>query len=172
MKIVENTDVFPPRKYFVEVEPKFTEFTKGCRVLPAAYFYNPNLFFTLKARYEPGENKFFPKGGFEVVFSEGGIYNYELDQVVVHPYHLRMMKYFSKVENVVKEKVTTGNGGKRGRPRKDPSDLKSKTVYTPTGGKRGRKPMNPEIKAAKQAKIAAKKAKGTGKKGRPRKQIS
>jgi hypothetical protein len=45
-------------------------------------------------------------------------------------------------------------------------------MYIPTGGKRGRKPIDPVIKAAKEAELAAKKAKGPGKKGRPRKQIS
>jgi hypothetical protein len=173
MKVIENTDVFPPRKHFVDVEPKFNEFTKNCRVLPAVYFDEPNVHFILKARYEPGEKSSFPNGGFEVYGPEGSTYNYELDQVVVHPYQFRMMKYFSKIENTVKDKVIKVVGdGKRGRPRKEPGDLKVKTVYIPTGGKRGRKSIDPVIKAAKKAELAAKKAKGSGKKGRPRKQIS
>ena len=173
MKVIENTDVFPPRKHFEDVEPKFTEFTKGCRVLPAVYFEEPNIFFTLKARYEPGEKSSFPNGGFEVYGPEGSKYHYELDQVVVHPYQFRMMKYFSKSENTTKDKVirVVGNG-KRGRPKIDPSLKKTLPTYVPTGGKRGRKPMDPALKAAKEAEMAAKKAKGTGKRGRPKKQVS
>ena len=170
MKVVENTDVFPPRKHFTEVEQKFTEFTKGCRVLPASYFEEPNTHFVLKARYEPGDKASFPNGGFEVYGPEGSVHNFELDQVVVHPFQLRMMKYFQKTEH--KEKVVkVVSTGKRGRPAKDPSERKVKEVYVPTGGKRGRRPMDPALKAAKEAEMAAKKAKGTGKRGRPKKQV-
>ena len=172
MKVEENINVFPPRKFYVEVEPKFVEFTKSCRVLPVTYFNEPNTMFTLKARYLPGEKRTFPNGGFEVYGPEGSTYNYELDQVVVHPYQFRMMKYFSKTENTVKDKVikVVGNG-KRGRPKIDPSLKKTLPTYVPTGGKKGRKRMSDEDRAIRDAKVAAKKANSTGKKGRPRKQV-
>ena len=172
MEIKENVDVFPPRKYYVGVEPKFVDFTKSCRVLPVTYYGEPNTMFTLKAKYMPGEKITFPNGGFEVYGPEGSTHNFDLDQVVVHPYSLRMMKYFSKSEGIVKDKVIKimGNGGKRGRPR---TKLEGhvKPTYVPTGGKRGRKRMSDEDRAIRDAKVAAKKIGGTGKKGRPRKQV-
>lgn len=168
MKVITDNTVFPPRKHFVDVDPKFTNFTSRVRVLPANYFEEPNTVFTLKARYEPGENKFFPKGGFEVYHSEGAIYNYYLDEVVVHPYELGMRKFFTKSENVVKEKVSTGAPGRRGRPKKD-GELKAKAVYIPTGGSRGRKPMDPALKAIKDAEKAERAKNSNGKRGRPSK---
>lgn len=173
MKIIEDTSVFPPRKHFVDVDPKFQQFTKGCRVLPAVYFEEPNINFVLKAQYAPGDKPSFPNGGFEVYGPEGSTYNYELDQVVVHPYHLRLMKYFSKNENVDKEKVVrvVGNG-KRGRPKVDPSLKKTLPKYVPTGGKRGRKPLDPEVKAAREAAMLEKRKNSNGKRGRPKKQSS
>lgn len=168
MKVITDNTVFPPRKHFVDVDSKFTHFTPRVRVLPANYFEEPNTFFTLKARYEPGENKFFPNGGFEVVHSEGGTYNYYLDEVIVHPFELGMRKFFTKSENVVKEKISTGVPGKRGRPKKE-GELKAKAVYVPTGGSRGRKPMDPALKAAKEAEKAERAKNSNGKRGRPKK---
>lgn len=172
MKIIENTDSTPSFKYYTEVEEKFLKFTPNCRVLPARYFSEPHLHFTLKKRFEPGEHKHFPNGGFEICDTNGGIYNFDINEVVVHPFHLNMLKYFSITQNINKEKVTTGVKGKRGRPKKDASELKTLPVYVPTGGKRGRKCMDPSLKILKEASLAAKKAKSTGKKGRPKKQIS
>jgi hypothetical protein len=168
MKVVIDNEVFPPRKHFVDVDLKFTAFAPKCRVLPANYFEEPNTYFTLKARYEPGENKYFPNGGFEVVHSEGGTYNYHLDEVIVHPFELGMRKFFTKSENVVKEKISTGTPGKRGRPKKD-GELKVKPAYVPTGGKRGRRPMDPELKAIKDAEKAERAKNSNGKRGRPKK---
>lgn len=168
MKVVTDNAVFPPRKHFVDVDLRFTKFAPKCRVLPANYFEEPNTYFTLKARYEPGENKYFPNGGFEVVHSEGGTYNYYLDEVIVHPFELGMRKFFTKSENVVKEKVSTGTPGKRGRPKKD-GELKAKPTYVPTGGKRGRRPMDPTLKAAKEAEKAERAKNSNGKRGRPKK---
>jgi len=169
MNVFENTDVFPPRKNFVDVDSKFTHFVKGCRVLPVNYIDDPSLNFTLKAMYQPGDKQTFPNGGFEVYGPEGSVYNYELDQLVVHPYELGMMKYFSKAEGVVKEKIHTGEKKQRGRPRKDPSELKVKPEYKPTGGKRGRKPMDPELKAIRDAEKAKRALLSGGRRGRPKK---
>jgi hypothetical protein len=168
MKVVTDNEVFPPRKHFVDVDLKFTNFSPRVRVLPANYFEEPNTLFTLKARYEPGENKYFPNGGFEVVHSEGGTYNYHLDEVIVHPFELGMRKFFTKSENIVKEKISTGTPGKRGRPKKD-GELKVKPAYVPTGGKRGRRPMDPELKAIKDAEKAERAKNSNGKRGRPKK---
>lgn len=152
MKVVTDNNIFPPRKHYEDVDSKFTHFTPKCRVLPANYYETPTTVFTLKARYEPGESKYFPNGGFEVKHSEGGTYNYELDEVIVHPFELGMYKYFTKQQNVVKEKVI------------DPNKPK---------GKRGRKALDPEVKAAKEAtKLAEaeeRRKRSGGKRGRPKK---
>jgi hypothetical protein len=171
MKINENTEAFPPYKYFTDVEEKFLNFKPECRVLPARHFDDPQMHFKLRKQFMPGSPGF-PQGGFEVFGPDGGIYNFNLNEVIVHPFHLGMKSYFSKAQNAVKEKVSTGVSGKRGRPSKDPSERKVLQAYVPTGGKRGRKPLDPEVKAAKEAALVAKKAKGTGKKGRPKKQVS
>jgi hypothetical protein len=171
MNVIENTEIFPPRKHFVEVEEKFTKYIIGGRVLPVTYFEDPSIHFTLKAVYAPGEKRSFPNGGFEVYGPEGNTFNYELDQLIMHPFHYRMMNYFSKAQNVVKEKITTGEKGRRGRPRKDPSELKTQVIYVPTGGTRGRKPMDPELKALKEAELLEKRKNSNGRKGRPKKHI-
>ena len=95
----------------------------------------------------------------------------ELDEVVVHPFEIGMRKYFSKSENVAKEKITDPNKpkGKRGRPKSDTPYVKP--VYVPTGGKRGRRPLDPAIKAEREAQLAAKQALPRGKRGRPKKQV-
>jgi len=171
MKINENNEAFPPYKYFTDVEEKFLNFKPRCRVLPARHFDDPQMHFSLKRKYDPGE-KGFPNGGFEVYGPDGGVYSFALNEVVVHPFALGMKNYFTKTINVDKEKVSTGVKGKRGRPAKDPSERKVLQVYVPTGGKRGRKPLDPEVKAAKEAAMAEKKKNSNGKKGRPKKQIS
>jgi hypothetical protein len=170
MKIIEDKTLLPPRKHYEDVDPKFTNFTDRCRVLPVNYYNEYNTIFTLKARYEPGENKYFPNGGFEVKHIEGGTYNYELDQVIVHPFELRMINYFSKSQTVVKEKIKDLNApkGKRGRKRINPEGYKE--TYTPTGGQRGRKKLDPAVKAAKEAEKLAKRELSGGKRGRPKKQ--
>lgn len=168
MKINENTQTFPPYKYFTDVEEKFLNFKPRCRVLPARHFDDPQMHFTLKKRFEPGSPGF-PQGGFEVYGPDGGVYSFALNEVVVHPFQLGLKNYFSKAQNINKEKVSTGAKGKRGRPKKDPSELKSAIVYKPTGGKRGRKPLDPEVKAAKEAERLERQKRSTGKRGRPKK---
>jgi len=169
MKIIEDVNSFPPRKRYVEVEEKFTQFKPNCRVLPARYYDDYNLNFTLKKKYTPGENKYFPKGGFEVWGPDDGVYNFELDEIVVHPFQLKMNKYFTTSQNVDKEKISTGVKGKRGRPKSD--NHKPKQEYVPTGGKRGRKPLSTEEKAKREKEAIARKKTSNGKRGRPKKQI-
>lgn len=170
MKVLENTEAFPPYKYFTEVEEKFLKFTPECRVLPARHFNEPSLHFKLRKKLEPGA-KGFPNGGFELIGPDGGIYNFELNEVIVHPFQLGMLKYFSTAQNVVnKEKVNTGVPGKRGRPKMDPALRKTPLVYVPKGGKRGRPPLSPEEKAKREAAKASKPVveNTTGKRGRGR----
>jgi hypothetical protein len=129
------------------------------------------MHFKLRKQFMPGSPGF-PQGGFEVFGPDGGIYNFNLNEVIVHPFHLGMKSYFSKAQNAVKEKVSTGVSGKRGRPKMDPALKKTLPVYVPTGGKRGRKPMDPALKAAKETALVEKKKNSTGKRGRPKKQVS
>lgn len=147
-------------KIYADVDSKFLNFSKGCRVLPAPFYENEyNIIFTLKDKYQPGENKHFPRGGFEVYGPSGEIRNYDLDQIIVHPYELKMVKYFSKSEDAVTKNETVKDGVKRKRGRPASNVLKEKKTYIPTGGKRGRPasttPKTPKVK------------KGTGKRGRP-----
>jgi hypothetical protein len=170
MKIVENTDAFPPYSYFTEVEDKFLNFTPNCRVLPARYFNEPQHHFSLRRRYEPGEHKSFPKGGFEICDINGGIYNFDLNEVVVHPFHLNMMKYFTTSITVKdKEKVFDGEKKKRGRPKMDESLKKTQTVYIPKGTKRGRKPLSLEERTKREEEKIKQKTVSGGRRGRPRK---
>jgi len=170
MKVLEDKTLSQPRKHYEDIDPKFINFTDRCRVLPVNYYNEYNTVFTLKARYEPGENKYFPNGGFEVKHIEGATYNYELDQVIVHPFELRMVNYFSKSQTIIKEKIKDPNApqGKRGRKRINPEGYKE--LYVPTGGQRGRKKLDPVVKAAKEAEKLAKREFSSGKRGRPKKQ--
>ena len=171
MKVIENTETFPSHRYYVDVEEKFLNFKPECRVLPARHWDEPHMFFTLKKRFEPGAPGF-PKGGFEVVGADGGIYNFYLNEVIVHPFHLGMKSFFTKTQNVNKEKISTGEKGKRGRPKIDPSLKKTLPTYVSTGGKRGRRPLDPEVKAAREAAQLVKTKESGGKRGRPKKQVS
>lgn len=172
MELKENINIFPPRKFYENVDTKFLNFTPKCRVLPAQYYNDYDIYFELKRRYEPGENKYFPNGGFEVYGPEGSMHNYDLDQVIVHPFHLHMTKFFTTSQSVKdKEKVLDPNKpkGKRGRPSIPEHLRKTPKVYTPNGGKRGRKPLDPNIKAERERIKAEKSKVSNGKRGRPRK---
>ena len=173
MKIVENTQAFPPYKHFTDVEEKFLNFEPNCRVLTARHSDDPSILFTLKKRHEPGSPGF-PQGGFEVFGPDGGVFNFMLDEVMVHPFHLGMRKFFSKQENITKEKVTDPNKpkGRRGRPKIDPSLKKTLPTYQSTGGKRGRPKLDPAMKAAKEAAKLERRNRTGGRKGRPKKQVS
>ena len=82
MKIVEKRWEYGTYIAFDEVPAELLKFTPGCRVVPAPYAGKPDAFY-LVARYEPGENRYFPKGGFEVVTDGSMRRSFELDQVVV-----------------------------------------------------------------------------------------
>lgn len=147
MKIVNKLkDGYIPYQVYEDVDPKFRNFAKFVRVLPADYFDNPNEYLTLKAMYQPGEKKSFPNGGFEVYHDNGTIYNYDLDQVIVHPYVLGIRKF--------------GNNGVT-------NEIKVLKEVNKTSGKKGRKPLSPEERA-KREELKANKVK-TRKRGRPSK---
>ena len=138
MKIIEIPAAIVPRKAFLldADEQHFLEFKPGIQVLPAQYSEDESgaPLFHFIARHEDGE-KCWKGGGYEVRDSNGASRAFHLDSLIVHP------KYFkrkAKAKAILERKGT----GKRGRPKKHPSELKVATVYVPTGGKRGRPRIN------------------------------
>lgn len=125
------------------------------RVLPAPFFYEKRLYFKLIHRYEPGESKFFPNGGFEVRDEGGAVRSYDLDQVIIHPQTIKHAKTLDKMK-------------KRAEKEQIKEQKKTKKILKAIGapaGKRGRPALSPEAKAAKDA-LNAQRVK-TGKRGRP-----
>ena len=169
MKVIEKSWEYGPIKAYSNVELQFLNFTKDVRVLPAPFFEQPNTHFTLKNKYLPGENKHFPNGGFEVEGFGGAYYAFDLDQVIVHPYALKMDNFFDKIEEgkEINTKINDGVKRKRGRPSIEGS-VKGFPKYVPNGGKRGRQPLSPEEKAKREAIKDEKKLKSGGKRGRPK----
>ena len=177
MKVIEKDWKYGKYLAYDEVEEIFVPTEKGVRVLPAPFFYDKKLYFELWKRYEPGEKRTFPKGGYEVVDVSGGIRSYELDQVIIHPAVLQHKKMLDKMarraEKQAKKKERTlkkltkenrPSTGRRGRPALDPAekalrDTAKAESKVRSGGKRGR-PANPN-------KVVAVKPQGTGRRGRP-----
>jgi hypothetical protein len=178
MKIIEKDWKYGKYLAYAEVEPEFVATEKGIRVLPAPFFYDKKLYFELWKRYEPGDKKTFPKGGYEVVDVSGGIRSYELDQVIIHPAVLKHKKMLDKMarraEKQAKKKDRTmkrigrenkPSTGRRGRPALDPAekalrDTAKAESKVRSGGKRGR-PANPNKV------VAVKPASTGGRRGRP-----
>lgn len=159
----KNSELFNlDTKAYADTEAEYLNFKPGIRVLPAEAYDEPSLKFHFKAKYEPGEKASFPDGGFEVYGPSHEVRSFDLDQVIVHPYELNQMNFFSKQVTAEKktqaidpdapkrgrgrppkeggrkpkpEYVSTGNP--RGRRKKDPSELKAKP-YVKTGKPRGR----------------------------------
>lgn len=135
------------RKAYNDIGPEFTNMKIGSRVLPVSYFEDPSIMFTLSKKYEPGENRFYPEGGYEVIDVNGGVHCVFLDQLILHP-------------NTI--------GMKRAKQNKDSGDIVTTKKYIKTGGARGRKPLDPKEKQRRdELKIAAQ-AKSGGKRGRPK----
>lgn len=145
---------------YIDIEPEFVATEPGTRVLPAQYFYEKRLFFHLKKRYEPGENKFFPGGGFEVRGEGGETRCFELDQVIIHPEVLKHKKTLDKMaRRAEKEAKKRGRKSSTGAPR-----VKSE----PGTGRRGRPALSAEEKAARLSVQAVKTAASGGRRGRPK----
>jgi hypothetical protein len=184
---------------YTDVEPELVATEPMTRVLPAPFFHETSMTFYLKRRWEPGENKWFKDGGFEVFDSTGATRSYELDQVIKHPSLLKMKKYILEQDEnaVVKEvkqaKVKT-EGGKRGRPglsneeqairdaakaeRNEKSSGRRgrpagqsvpKQPKAANGGRRGRPGLSEVEKAARELANTQRLAKSGGKRGRPKK---
>jgi hypothetical protein len=143
----------------VEQELQVTpETPKLTRVLPSSFFYEKRLFFYLIKRYEPGEKKTFPQGGFEVRDEGGALRSYNLDQIIIHPAVIKHKKTLEKMARKAEKEQR-----KRARRAKT-TDQPEK----PKHGRRGRPAMDPALKAAKEADKAAKAVVSGGRRGRPK----
>ena len=143
--------------FYTEIDPVLQAHVPGTRVLPAEFFFERDRFELIK-RHEPGENRFFPTGGFEVYAEGGSRRYYELDQVIVHPSvvkHRQALDLMERkeerdekarvrsVERGEKVKAARVEGARRGRPAMDPSEKAQRDQEKidraeKSGGKRGR----------------------------------
>jgi len=143
---------------YTDIEPELIATEKRTRVLPAPFFYEKRLFFYLINRYEPGQNKFFPNGGFEVRDESGGLRCYDLDQVIIHPAVIKHKKTLDKMhrtaEKIAKQKERDAKRNAKPKPT--------------TTGTRGRPALDPALKAARDAEKLAKSERSGGKRGRPK----
>ena len=143
----------------VETELQVTpETPKLTRVLPSPFFYEKRLFFYLIKRYEPGEKRTFPRGGYEVRGEDGAMRSYNLDQVIIHPAVIKHKKTLEKMARKAE---------KEARKRERKIGKVERKVSTGTG-RRGRPALDPVLKAARAAEQAARTVKSGGKRGRPK----
>jgi hypothetical protein len=143
---------------YTDIEPELIATEYRSRVLPAPFFYEKRLFFYLVKRHEPGQNKFFPNGGFEVRDESGGLRCYDLDQVIIHPAVIKHKKTLDKMHRTA-EKIA------KQKERDAKRSAKPKLEST---GKRGRPALDPALKAARDAEKLAKSERSGGKRGRPK----
>jgi hypothetical protein len=186
MKVIEKPWHYGTYLTYDEIEDIFIPTEKGVRVLPAPFFYDKKLYFELHKRYEPGDKKSFPNGGYEVVDMSGGIRSYDLDQVIIHPAVLKHKKMLDKMarkaEKQAKKKAQTlkkinrenkTKYGRKGRPALDSAvkahreQLKLETKVR-SGGKRGRPSLNTAAREERAVREASRKARSGGRRGRPR----
>jgi hypothetical protein len=166
MKILEKDFVVGGAKcgttlHYDEVETELQvtpETPKLTRVLPSPFFYEKRLFFYLIKRYEPGEKKTFPRGGYEVRGEDGAMRSYNLDQVIIHPALIKHRKTLDKMARRAEKEA-------RKRARRT---SKVEQTDKPKHARRGRPAMDPVLKAAKEADKAAKAVVSGGRRGRPK----
>lgn len=158
MNVIEKDWSYGKYLAYTNVESELLEFIPNCRVLPAPSFYEKRLYFHLIRRWEPGENRFFPKGGFEVRGPSMEIRSYELDQVIVHPAVIMHHKTLDKMKRRAEKEIA-----KRERRR----NKVAKQIEREVGGKRGRKPLSPEEKARREELKITASTRSNGKRGRP-----
>ena len=146
--------------FYSDVEPELVATAPGTRVLPAAYFYEKGTRCELLKRYEPGEYRLMPQGGFEVWVEDGGRRYFELDQVIVHPAVIKHQKTLDKMLRKAEKEQA-----KRDRQYKKGAREAQKANGT---GKRGRRPMDPAEKVRREQEKSARAIKSGGKRGRPK----
>jgi hypothetical protein len=165
MKVKENDFIVGGAKLgtylsYTDIEPELMVMKPGDRVLPAPFFYEKNLWFHLIRQYAPGEHRLFPNGGFEVRDGGGGVRNYDMDQVCLHPAIIKHKKTLDKMlRRAEKAQAARERAAKRGSK---PPKVKVE------GGRRGRPALDPALKAARDAEKLAKSERSGGKRGRPK----
>jgi hypothetical protein len=185
MRIIEKQWKYGVYPAYTEVEPELEAQVPGTRVLPAPFFYEKRLFFYLIKRWEPGQHKSFPNGGFEVRDEGGGLRNYDLDQVIIHPAVIKHQKTLDKMKRRAEKEMKkrqrqlqrrekqmkpagTGKRGRRPLSAEEKAKREAEKVarHAISGGKRGRRPLSPEEKAKREADKVTKQATTGGKRGR------
>lgn len=147
--------------HYDEVEPELqvtAETPKLTRVLPSPFFYEKRLFFYLINRYEPGEKKTFPQGGYEVRDEGGALRSYNLDQIIIHPAVIKHRKTLDKMARKAEKEA-------RKRERKNKSVERKASTGT---GRRGRPALDPALKAAREVEKTARAVVSNGRRGRPK----
>ena len=143
---------------YADIPQDFIPTEKGERVVPAPFFHDRGIQFALAEVHTPG-SPFFPNGGFTLrEQTSGGVYSYDLDQVIKWPETAQAKRVTrAMVEGVEDEQ------SKRGRK----ASLIPKKEKVP-GARRGRPAMDPELKAAKEAEKLERVKTSSGRRGRPK----
>lgn len=143
---------------YKNIEREFIPSVRGEYVIPAPAFYERGSSqFSLVARYEPGEKIGFPLGGYEVKDSTGGIFNYDLDQVIISP---KTPKQKFVIERMKKTEESADSA----------QEDKKVMVFieNKVPGKRGRPALSAEEKERRENEKQERAARSNGKRGRPK----
>lgn len=141
-------------KRYADIEPELSSPKPYDRVLPAPYFYESRMFFSLIKQREAGEPGW-PRGGYEVRDDSGASRCFDLDQVILHPSvikHKKTLRMMNRSDE--REAAAVARGAK---PKKEKVE----------GGRRGRPALDPAVKAAREAEKIERAARSGGKRGRP-----
>ena len=111
MKIIETPfmvgeDQIGTVKRYADIFPELANPQPRDRVLPAPYFYETRMFFSLIKQREPGEPGW-PRGGYEVRDEGGASRCFDLDQVILHPSvikHRRTLNMMNRTEEKAERK--------------------------------------------------------------------
>jgi len=163
MKVIEKDFIVGDAKLgtylaYQDLEPELANPQPRERVLPAPFFYEKRLYFSLIKRHEPGE-PFYPNGGYEVRDESGGVRHYDLDQVCLHPAVIKHKKTLDKMARVA-EKAAKQRDRQLKRGSKPPK-------VKVEGARRGRPAIDPAVKAAREAERVLRAQRSGGKRGRP-----
>lgn len=141
-------------KRYADIEPELSSPKPYDRVLPAPYFYESRMFFSLIKQREAGEPGW-PRGGYEVRDDSGASRCFDLDQVILHPSvikHKKTLRMMNRSDE--REAAAVARGAK---PKKEKVE----------GGRRGRPALDPAVKEAREAEKLARGERSGGKRGRP-----
>jgi len=145
MKVIEIKNKMYARKAYQlnTDEQYYLDFKPEIEVLPATYYdsENPGKFYFSK-KHEPNTPGW-KDGGYECYDINGAFRAFHLDALIVHP---RVFKKKHRIKASDVKVTNTDNAPKRGRgrPKLDPSLLKTKVEYVSTGRGRGRPKKNPD----------------------------